>query len=163
MPRRLRNAGGFQQVKVEMLFFIAGVMQGSSYGNDVIDQDYREVIRGVLERHIPDADVYDPWADHQESMTYSDAEGKRVFLQHNELCGQVDVLVAFIPQASMGTAIEMWEAYRNGRKVIAISPMEHNWAIKFVSNYRYDSLDDFVRAVEDGSFKVILASANHKP
>ena len=48
-----------------MRFFIAGVMQGSSYGNDVIDQDYREVIREVIERQIPEANVYDPWADHK--------------------------------------------------------------------------------------------------
>jgi len=145
-----------------MRFFIAGVMQGSSYGNDVIDQDYREVIREVIERQIPEANVYDPWADHKESMTYNDAEGKRVFLEHNELCGQVDVLVAYVPQASMGTAVEMWEAYRHGRKVIAISPMEHNWAIKFISDYRYDSLEDFVRAVEDGSFKLILDSSSNE-
>ena len=142
-------------------FFIAGVMQGSSGGDDVVDQCYRTTIREVLGRVFPEADIYDPWAGHEESISYSDEKGKRVFLEHNAMCGQVDVLIAFLPEASMGTAIEMWEAYRNGKKVISISPMRHNWAIKFISDHRYDSLEDFVREVQDGSFQKILDASSH--
>ena len=34
----------------------------------------------------------------------------------------------------MGTAIEMWEAYQHGAAVVTISPMRHNWAVKFLSH-----------------------------
>ena len=142
-------------------FFIAGVMQGSSGGDDVVEQCYRTTIREVLGRVFPEADIYDPWAGHEDSIGYSDEKGKRVFLEHNAMCGQVDVLIAFLPEASMGTAIEMWEAYRNSKKVISISPMRHNWAIKFISDHRYDSLEDFVREVQDGSLQKILAASTH--
>ena len=141
-----------------MRFFIAGVMQGSSHGTELHDQDYRERIEATIRRAMPTADVYDPWANHRESITYDDLTGKQVFLEHNRMCGEMDVVVAFVPQASMGTAIEMWEAFRNDRMVIAISPMAHNWAIKFVSHLRFDSLDDFDRAMEDGSLPRRIAA-----
>lgn len=139
-----------------MRFFIAGVMQGSSLGTDLHDQAYRTTIARHLQEGFPGADVYDPWEEHQASITYDDAEGKRVFLEHNQMCGEVDVLVAFVPEASMGTAIEMWEAYRNGKRVIAISPMSENWAVKFVCDRRYASLDEFKDAIEDGSLRRLL-------
>ena len=50
----------------------------------------------------------------------------------------------------MGTAIEMWEAYRNGRVVIAVSPMKHNWAVKFLSHQLYADLDEFEQALASG-------------
>ena len=70
---------------------------------------------------MPGAHVYDPLADHSNSLEYEEDQGRFVFLYHNQLCGQVDVLLAFIPEASMGTAIEMWEAYRHGRIVVTIA------------------------------------------
>ena len=37
-----------------------------------------------------------------------------MFERHNDMCREVDVVIAFVPEASMGTAIEMWEAYQHG-------------------------------------------------
>ena len=45
-----------------------------------------------------------------------------MFFRHNRMCREIDVLLAFVPEASMGTAIEMWEAYQHGAAVITISP-----------------------------------------
>ena len=73
------------------------------------------------------------------------------FLQHNRMCGEVDVVLACVPEASMGTAIEMWEAYRNGKVIITISPLAHNWAIKFLSHILYKDESVFEAALENGS------------
>jgi hypothetical protein len=50
----------------------------------------------------------------------------------------------------MGTAIEMWEAYQHGAAVITISPLEHNWAVKFLSHELYAGVDVFQAALESG-------------
>ena len=73
------------------------------------------------------------------------------------MCGKVDVVVAYVPQASMGTAIEMWEAHRNNRIVITISPLSHNWAIRFLSNIVYADMEAFaVGSTKNGEIVQIV-------
>ena len=133
-----------------MRFFLAGIMQGSHTELAVHDQEYRERIKGLIGTHFPEADVYDPRADHSESIGYDEATGRGVFFRHNAMCRDVDVLVAFLPEASMGTAIEMWEGYQHGAAVITISPMTHNWAVKFLSHELYTGVDQFQSALQSG-------------
>ena len=47
----------------------------------------------------------------------------------------------------MGTAIEMWEAYQHGAAVITISPLKHNWAVKFLSHAIYLDMATFEAAL----------------
>jgi hypothetical protein len=124
-------------------FFLAGIMQGSHLAATIHNQDYRARLKQLLAEHFPGADVYDPLADHSDSLSYDDRKGCEVFLRHNRLCREVDVVVAFVPEASMGTAIEMWEAHQHGKAVVAISPMKHNWAVKFLSHVLYANVEDF--------------------
>jgi hypothetical protein len=140
-----------------MRFFLAGIMQGSHLGSALHNQDYRARIKKKLQSHFPGASVYDPLADHANSLDYDEAKGRRVFLDHNRLAGEVDVLVAFVPEASMGTAIEMWEAWRHGRIVVTISPLKHNWAVKFLSSELYPDVAEFERALADGRLAERLA------
>ncbi len=133
-----------------MRFFLAGIMQGSHTEATVHDQQYRQHLKELLAEHFPEADVYDPFADHENSIDYDEPSGRTVFMRHNEMCGQVDVLVAFVPEASMGTAIEMWEAYRHGAAVLTISPLKLNWAVKFLSHKIYPDLPAFEAAVRSG-------------
>ena len=133
-----------------MKIFLAGIMQGSHLGALLHNQDYRARIKTLLEAHLPAADVYDPLADHQDSLDYDEERGRSVFMHHNQLCTQVDLLLAFVPQASMGTAIEMWEAHRHGRVVLTISPLEHNWAVKHLSHQVYADLAAFEAALAGG-------------
>lgn len=141
-----------------MRFFLAGIMQGSLADNRLHAQEYRGHLIGLLGRHFPEAEVYDPLAAHGESLEYDDQRGREVFFGHNRMCREIDVLVAFVPEASMGTAIEMWEAHQHGRTVVAISPLEHNWSIKFLSHLRYLDLAQFETAVTSGEFAERLAS-----
>lgn len=133
-----------------MRFFLAGIMQGSHLGAVVHNQDYRQRIKELLSRHFPEAEIYDPWADHSNSLNYDDEQARRVFFFHNRLCREVDVVVAVAPEASMGTAIEMWEAHRHGRLVIAISPLAHNWSVKYLSTLIYPDLEQFAEALDQG-------------
>ena len=133
-----------------MRIFLAGIMQGSHAGVEMHPQTYRRELRQLLERHLPAADVYDPLGDHELSLDYDYERGRSVFLHHNRMCGETDVLVAFVPEASMGTAIEMWEAWRHGRIVITISPLAHNWSVKFLSHLLYPDLAAFESELTSG-------------
>jgi len=133
-----------------MRFFLAGIIQGSHTEAVVHSQDYRERIKRLLAAHFPGAHIYDPRAEHADSIQYDDRTGRRVFFEHNQMCRQIDVLLAFVPEASMGTAIEMWEAYQHGAAVIAISPLRHNWAVRFLSHALYADVDEFEAALGTG-------------
>ncbi len=136
--------------------FLAGVMQGSMIDKGLVPQDYRGELKQLLRQHFPEADVYDPLADHKNSLEYDRRTGREVFFFHNEMCRTVDLLIAYLPQASMGTAIEMWEAYRHGAVVVTISPMRHNWVVKFLSHRIYPDLEAFKMALESGEIRQLL-------
>jgi hypothetical protein len=140
-----------------MRIFLAGIMQGSHLGALMHNQDYRGRLKELLVEHLPQADVYDPLADHASSLDYDADQGRSVFMHHNQMCCEVDVLIAFVPQASMGTAIEMWEAARHGRVVLTISPLELNWAIRFLSHAIYPDLETFERALVAGHVAELIA------
>ncbi len=136
-----------------MRIFVAGIMQGSHLGAVLHSQTYRGRLRELLAKHFPDAHIYDPLDDHENSLDYDEARGREVFLKHNRMCGQVDLVLAYVPEASMGTAIEMWEAHRHGRFVVCISPLEHNWAIRFCSHAIYPDADALAVALENGELQ----------
>ncbi len=136
-----------------MRIFLAGIMQGSLTEAAVHQQDYRQHLRLLLEAHLPEAAVYDPRANHTDSIAYDDATGREVFFRHNAMCREVDLLLAFLPEASMGTAIEMWEAHQHGAAVVAISPMRHNWAVKFLSHAIYTDVEDLEQALRSGEVR----------
>jgi hypothetical protein len=142
-----------------MQFFLAGIMQGSLRISALHDQDYRSHITSLLLAQFPDSEVYDPLVNHGKSLGYSARTGREVFFHHNRMCREVDVLVAFVPEASMGTAIEMWEAHQNGAAVIAISPLKHNWAVKFLSHALYDNIEQFETAVNNGELARVIEEA----
>ena len=60
-----------------MRVFLAGIMQGSHLGAVLHHQGYRKRLRALLESHLPGAEVYDPLADHANSLKYDDEQGRR--------------------------------------------------------------------------------------
>ena len=145
-----------------MRFFIAGIMQGSHTVNQMHDQDYRQRIAKLLVEHFPGAEIYDPLAAHRTSLKYDTLTGREVFFRHNLMCREVDVLLAFLPSASMGTAIEMWEAHQNGAAVISISPMTHNWVVKYLSHAVYADETEFLAALQSGEVARTIAAVLEK-
>jgi hypothetical protein len=144
-----------------MRFFLAGIMQGSHLGAVLHNQDYRARLERLLGEHFPGCEVYDPLADHGQSLDYDDDTARAVFYRHNRLCREVEVLIAFAPEASMGTAIEMWEAHEHGAGVVlTISPLAHNWAIKYCSHAVFPDLEAFEEAVKTGRVAAVLEERN---
>jgi hypothetical protein len=135
-----------------MKFFLAGIMQGSHHGAQLHKQDYRGRLRELLVAHVAGAEVYDPLANHRESLGYDESQGRQVFFHHNRMCGASDVVIAFVPEATMGTAIEMWEAFRHGQIVVTISPLALNWAVKFLSHLVYGDVATFEAELISGRF-----------
>jgi hypothetical protein len=141
-----------------MKIFLAGIMQGSHLGAVIHNQNYREHLRELLATHLPHAEVYDPLADHADSLEYDEHRGREVFFKHNAMCRDIDLLIAFVPEASMGTAIEMWEAHQTGRKIVAISPMKHNWAVRFLSDIVYADVEEFEHELASGRLAERIAA-----
>ena len=81
-----------------MRFFIAGIMQGSHVEAVLHGQDYRERLATLLGRYYPDSEIHDPGAAHRELLDYDDEQGRDVFMMHNRMCAEVDVVVAFLPE-----------------------------------------------------------------
>ena len=141
-----------------MRIFLAGIMQGSLPEPALHAQDYRRVLRGLLADHLPQAHVFCPYENHNGSLTYTDDLGRRVFLDHVDRAAASDVLLAYLPEASMGTAIEMWQAYQFGRTILTISPLEHNWVVRFLSHRVFPSLDAFAATLATGELAQYLAT-----
>jgi hypothetical protein len=141
-----------------MRFFLAGIMQGSHLAATLHHQGYRQHIKQLLATHFPGAEIYDPLADHADSLSYDDEQGRNVFFHHCALCRETDVVVAFVPEASMGTAIEMWEAHEHGRAaVVTVSPLVHNWAVRFLSHAVYPDVEALEAALASGELQQRIA------
>ncbi len=143
-----------------MRVFIAGVMQGSRTDDLVTDQNYRQIITRILQENLRDVEIIDPWALHPESERYGVERAHDTFISMTALAGQADVLVAYVPEASMGTAIEIWEAYRSGVEVFSISPMAENWVVKLLSFQVFSTLEAFGVFVASGGLVCDRASTS---
>jgi hypothetical protein len=135
-----------------MRVFIAGIMQGSRLDKDVEDQGYRERIAEAIRGRVPDADILDPWELFPDSPTYDDERGKQVYLSLNDAAATADILIAYVPQASMGTAIEMWQAFQAGARIYTVSPLTENWVVRFLSDRVFATLDEFIQFLECDGF-----------
>ncbi len=135
-------------------FFIAGVIQGSSQDRELYDQDYRGHLARILTAAFPDAAIISPYDLHPNSIDYSLEKGKTTFLDMVKRATQCDVLIAYLPEASLGTAIEMWECVRAQVPIWTISPMKENWIIRFFSQRIFSTMGEFE--------KFVLSEANEE-
>jgi hypothetical protein len=133
-----------------MRIFLAGIMQGSHVAALVHDQTYRTTFRDLVQGHWPQAEVYDPFANHSTSVGYDMRRARDVFTKHVGMCREFDLVIAFVPEASMGTAIEMWEAHTHGRVVVTVTPLVHNWVVQLASDAVYRDADEFSHALRTG-------------
>lgn len=136
--------------------FICGIIQGSHKGIDVHGQDYRTRIRQVVEKYFPAAEVYCPVSLHPESPAYGDKKAFEVFEESVAAARESKLLIAYLPEASMGSAIEMWEAKRAGARVISITPLRENWVVRYASDLILDSIEDLAWSFEDSTVEKLL-------
>jgi hypothetical protein len=143
-----------------MHIFLAGIMQGSRQDHLIASQDYRRLITQAIRRHVPGATITDPWAMHPDSINYDPDTAREVFHTLTAAAAEVDVLIAFLPQASMGTAMEMWTAYQAHKHIIAVTPLVHQWAIRFTANEILPDLEALLNYIESGRLLACLTQAD---
>jgi len=134
-----------------MNVFLAGIIQGSLVEARIHDQDWRTPIQAALERHLPGAKVYCHYSRHPNSITYRLPEIRRTIEEGNCRAAGCDLLVAYVPSASMGTAIEMYLAAKAGALVLTISPLEANWVIRAYSDRVLPDLAAFEALLASGA------------
>ena len=114
--------------------FLAGIIQGSKVEACIHDQDWRKPIKGILDAHLGRAEVYCHYSHHPNSITYELPDICETLEDGIARAGACDLLIAYVPSASMGTAIEMYEAASGGAVVLTITPMDANWVIRAYSD-----------------------------
>jgi hypothetical protein len=138
--------------------FLAGIMQGSRRDDAICAQDWRGPVTEALTRHLAAVEVYCHFTRHPKSMTYGLDDARRTFREGVEEAARSDVLVAYCPSASMGTAIELYEAHRNGAVVLAISPMSSNWVLLTYADRVFTDVEAFERFLAGGGIEAMLAA-----
>ncbi len=131
------------------MIFFAGIIQGSKTEKNVHSQDYRKKITDILDEYWKETRVYCPVTNHPESVEYTHEEATRIFNYHLEVIKTSDIIIAYVPEASMGTAIEIFHASSHGKYVVTISPLKHNWVVRIFSNANYDSIESFEEALQE--------------
>lgn len=138
-----------------MNFYLAGVMRGSEEGSLFKPQGYRNRLVKLIEEYFPGSEIYDPLGqcDVQDSNNATFEDGRKVYFEEVAEAAKSDVLIAFLPEASMGTAIEMWQAYMDGVYIISITRMRENWTVRYLSNVIFANLTGFEFALQKGLIK----------
>jgi hypothetical protein len=139
-----------------MRVFLAGIMQGSFQEMRIVDQSWREAIKASLARHLPSAEVYCHYEAHPESVNYKHPEIIRTLFDGFRRAAECDLLVAYLPSASMGTAIEMYEAARSGAVVLTISPLAVNWVVLACSDKVFPDTAEFDKFLASGQVSALL-------
>lgn len=145
-----------------MNVFLAGIIQGSLVEASIHRQDWREPIKHALKKYVPHARVYCHYSMHPNSITYDLPKLKETFAEGNRRAGECDLLIAFVPSASMGTAIEMHEAARNGAVVLSITPLAANWVIRAYSDRIFPGVEEFEKFLASGELDELMKS-RHRP
>jgi hypothetical protein len=138
--------------------FIGGIIQGSRNDTSIHPQDYRERLRTVLEERCPGWTIVDPVEIHPDSISYDSTTSIETFTELVETAARSDLLIAYLPEASMGTAIEMWECKRAGVPIICITQMTANWTVQATATAVLSSLEEFDKFVENGSIQELIAA-----
>ncbi len=137
-----------------MRVFLCGIIQGSRPDLSVHEQSYRDELRRLAEKYLPGAEVYCPVSLHPESPSYDDRLASQVLEESVEAAKASDLLIAYVPEASMGSAIELWEAKRAGVRVVSITPLKDNWVIRYASDVileKFEEIESFLKDYASGN------------
>jgi len=140
-------------------FFLAGIIQGSKLGIETFDQRYRDRLRSILNDAFPGCLPICPVEDHPDSVLYPDTEAKKTFFANIEKAKLCDALIVYLPEASMGSSIEMWEAHHRGIPVFTITPLASNWVVRILSDRVFPGMDEFESFARSGEMERALRKA----
>jgi len=140
--------------------FVAGIVQGSK-ATGVEDQTYRDRIGAIIKRRFPTTVIVDCELIYPEGGSLKGATAKEAFCQLVERAAISDVIISYLPSASMGSIVEMWEARREGKCVVTITPLKNNWAVLAASTHIVPDLESFEEFVARGGLDSKLNVALH--
>jgi hypothetical protein len=138
-----------------MKVIIIGVMQGNLF-DGIHDQSYRKHISTALKKVSPKIKIIDPDKLHPNRLSYNSKQAKNMFMAFVKESKEVDLVIAYIPHASMGTAIELWEAYKSRVPILVISNLKKNWVIKLLSTRVFPDIKEFSEFTTSSEFKKML-------
>ncbi|MBE2222567.1 MAG: hypothetical protein IAF02_13555 [Anaerolineae bacterium] len=133
-----------------MKVFIGGIMQGQRNDDQIDSQAYRVQISAAFQKHAPEIAIIDPWALNPNSVNYDADKARHTFMTMTRKVQEADLMIAYLPRVSMGTAMEMWEAFNAGVYIVAVSPYIHHWAIRFTANEILPDLETLLADIENG-------------
>ena len=155
-----------QQDRVKLMdgasYFLSGVMGGSGTGTaklagvTVESQDYRASIRAAVLAADSTACVIDPaevvklraaelHVDGTPELGFwkDDACVRTMFGEVVALAAQSEVVISYLPRASMGSAVELHAAREAGRLVVVVAPNEQmraNWVVRAYAHFVFDDI-----------------------
>jgi hypothetical protein len=136
-----------------MRIFLSGIIQGSRQGKNIHTQDYRSALKSLLARYVDCAEVICPIDLHPNSVDYDSAMARQTFEDMVRQASTADLVVAYLPEASMGTAVEVWQAHQNGVPVLTISQLADNWVIMLASKRVFPTIDAFEAYLASGGLR----------
>jgi hypothetical protein len=113
----------------------------------------------LVRRYYPGVEILDPFALHPDSVEYDQEKAIETFLAMLDQAAAADVLIAYLPEASMGTAAEIWRAYEAGKPVYVLSPMIHNWMLWTTATRILPDWDAFEAFIAHGGLALHLKRA----
>ena len=142
-------------------YFLSGVMQGkNASGSGVagtVSQDYRKEMRDVIIAADPGAKIVEPWdlvgaivselypvATPQHELFQDDEHVKKAFGTCIKAAAGADVVVSYLPEASMGSAVEIYAAMEAGKRILVVAPgsMAGNWVVRSYADNIFASMDE---------------------
>lgn len=154
----------FFRRKSSIAYFVSGVMGGSGEGKSnlsgvaVESQDYRAQMREAILAADPTATIVDP-AELVKTRSISlhpsgpvdwssDIAVATMFGECCDLAARCDVIISYLPSASMGSAVELHAAHESGKLVLVVAPgenMKRNWVIRVYADHVFDSIEELRR------------------
>ena len=142
-------------------YFLSGVMGGSGSGKStelgiaMESQDYRGMIRRAILAADSTASIVDPLqmgsdraaqlypqGTPEEEMWVDDGHVRDMFRDVVAAAAAADVVVSYLPTASMGSAVELHAAHGAGRVVLCVAPgpMRGNWVVRAYSGVVFEDV-----------------------
>ena len=89
------------------------------------------------------AELY-PEGTAQTDMFRDDDHVKRAFSMCVDAAAAADVVVSYLPEASMGSAVEIYAAKSAGRKILVVAPgsMAQNWTVRSYADCTFASIQE---------------------
>ena len=147
-------------------YFLSGVMQGAKADGDGVEGTMNQDYRGQMKEAILAADaaatVIEPWdlvgkvckELHPEGTPWSDmfkddAHVRMAFGTCVDAAAEADVLISYLPEASMGSAIEIYKARSAGKKILVVAPgsMAGNWTVRSYADRVFSSIEELRAAL----------------